>query len=239
MEILYQPVVNLTNSAPVKLEAFYRPTQPVGEVKAFIVSTERSGGIKKLLEETLEGSLSDWPKIDRPMLALSINISIANLDEPDLAKRLAKVLKKRRFDPSNLWLELDESLQTVDDPKRVARMKEIAALGVRFSVDSFGAEITQATLYDLQRLPIGDLKIDGRIVSDADVNMAHRAEIRAAVDIAKQIRVGVSAKGIERPEIAAMMLRLGCTYGQGYLFARPASAADIGAVVDRLRQPVG
>jgi EAL domain-containing protein (putative c-di-GMP-specific phosphodiesterase class I) len=67
--------------------------------------------------------------------------------------------------------------------------------------------------------------------------MEHRGEVKMAVDIAKQIHVGVSAKGIERAEIASLMLRLGCTYGQGYYYARPAPAREIAAVIDRLRQP--
>jgi EAL domain-containing protein (putative c-di-GMP-specific phosphodiesterase class I) len=237
MELQYQPIVNLANSTPVKLEAFYRPSPPVAEVRAFIVAAERTGGIKKLLQETLEAAFGDWPKIARPFLALSINVSIANLDEPDLAKRLEKLLKKSRFDGRNLWFEIEDALQGVDDPKRIGRMKELGSLGVRFSVDGFGGGLTQSTLYDLQRLPLDELKIDGRIVSDADVNMQHRSDIRTSVEIARQIRVGVSAKGIERPEIAALMLRLGCTYGQGYYFARPANSADIGATIDRLRIP--
>jgi len=235
MAILYQPVINLANRMPVKLEAFYRPANGGGEVKAFIASTELSGGIKKLLEDSLIGALTDWPIISRPFLALSINASISNLDEPDLTKRVEKILKKYHFEPRNLWFELDEGIKSVDDPKRIARMKELSSVGIRFSCDSFGTEINQGTIYDLQRLPIGELKIDGRIVADADVNMEHRTEVKSTVTIAQQMRVAVSAKGIERPEIAAMMQRLGCTYGQGYLFARPVTAKEVGAVIDALR----
>jgi EAL domain-containing protein (putative c-di-GMP-specific phosphodiesterase class I) len=109
-------------------------------------------------------------------------------------------------------------------------------LGVRFSADSFGTDISQSTIYDIGRLPIAELKVDGNTVADADGNMEHRHHIVSAVSMAKQLRIGVSAKGIERGEIANLMKRLGCVYGQGYYFARPVGADLLGEVIDDVQR---
>ncbi len=236
LNLVYQPVVELASGAVAKVEAFCRPTEPGGRVIDMISEAERFGGIKKLAERSLDTALADWHRISRSWVSLSVNLSLLNLDEPDLPKRVSKALGKHRFDPTKLWFELDESVQGIGDKRRVACMLEIRKLGVRFSADSFGTDISQSTIYDIGRLPIGELKVDGTIVADADSNMDHRREIVSAVSMAKQLRIGVSAKGIERGDIASLMKRLGCTYGQGYYFARPVGADVLGEVIDDVQR---
>jgi EAL domain-containing protein (putative c-di-GMP-specific phosphodiesterase class I) len=236
LNLVYQPVVELSSGAVTKVEAFCRPTEPGGRVIDMIAEAERFGGIKKLADRSLDSALSDWHRIGRAWVSLSVNLSLLNLDEEDLPKRVSRALSKHRFDPAKLWFELDESVQSIGDKRRVACMEELRHIGVRFSADSFGSDISQATVYDIGRLPIGELKVDGAMVADADSNMEHRREIIAAVSIAKQLRIGVSAKGIERGEIAGLMKRLGCTYGQGYYFARPVGADVLGEVIDDVQR---
>jgi EAL domain-containing protein (putative c-di-GMP-specific phosphodiesterase class I) len=236
MNLVYQPVVELSSGAVAKVEAFCRPSEPGGRVIDMISEAERFGGIKKLAERTLDAALADWHRIGRGWVALSVNLSLLNLDEPDLPKRVKKALGKHRFDATKLWFELDESVQSIGDKRRVDCMLELRELGARFSADSFGTDISQSTIYDIGRLPIAELKVDGKIVNDADANMDHRREIMSAVSMAKQLRIGVSAKGIERGEIAGLMKRLGCTYGQGYYFARPVGADVLGEVIDDVQR---
>jgi EAL domain-containing protein (putative c-di-GMP-specific phosphodiesterase class I) len=236
MNLVYQPVVELSSGAVAKVEAFCRPTEPGGRVIDLIADAERFGGIKRLAERTLDSALADWTRIGRGWVALSINLSLLNLDERDLPKRVKRMLSKHRFDPTKLWFELDESVQSIGDAKRIECMQELRKLGVRFSADSFGTDISQSTIYDIGRLPIAELKVDGNTVADADGNMEHRHHIVSAVSMAKQLRIGVSAKGIERGEIANLMKRLGCVYGQGYYFARPVGADLLGEVIDDVQR---
>ncbi len=236
LNLVYQPVVELSSGGVAKVEAYCRPTEPGTRVIDLIAEAERFGGIKKLAERSLESAMTDWLRVGRQWVALSVNLSLLNLDEPDLPKRVNKLLEKHRFDPTKLWLELDASVQNIGDKKRIACMEELRKLGVRFSADSFGTEISQSTIYDIKRLPIAELKIDGAMVSDADTNMEHRRHIVSAVSMAKQLRIGVSAKGIERSEIAIMMKRLGCTYGQGYYFARPVGADVLAELIDDVQR---
>jgi len=238
MIVNYQPVIELASGKVAKVEVLSRPDSPGQRISDMVKTAEQSGAIKRMADEVLEVALSEWRKADRSRIALSINLSLRNLDEKDLTKRVAKALKKHHFDASNLWFEIDEKAQQLTNGTWLARMQELAALGIRFSVDSFGAELSQATLYDLNRLPIAELKLDGPIVADSDSNMEHRGQITSAVQMARQLHLATAAKGIERTEIASLVTRLGCTYGQGYFFARPLPIATVIAAIDAFKSPL-
>jgi EAL domain-containing protein (putative c-di-GMP-specific phosphodiesterase class I) len=238
MIVNYQPVIDLASGKVAKVEVLSRPDSPAQRISDFVKTAEDSGAIKKMTDRVLEIALGEWHKVGRPDVAISINLSLHNLDEKDLPKRVLKSLKRHRIDPDSLWLEIDEKAQQLNNGDWIARMRELASVGVRFSVDSFGAELSQATLYDLNRLPLAELKIDGPVVADSDSNMHHRGHITATVQIARQLHLATSAKGVERAEIASLITRLGCTYGQGYFFARPVPIGTIASAIDSFRSPL-
>jgi EAL domain-containing protein (putative c-di-GMP-specific phosphodiesterase class I) len=238
MIVNYQPVIELASGKVAKVEVLGRPKAPGKRISDVIRSAEQSGDIKRMTDQILDLALAEWHKVARSDIELSINLSLRNLDEKDLPKRVVKALKRHHLDPNSLWLEIDEKAQQLTNGQWLDRMRELQSVGVRFSVDSFGAEITQATAYDLARLPIAELKIDGPVVSDSDSNMDHRGHITAAVQIARQLKLATSAKGIERAEIAGLCTRLGCTYGQGYFYARPMPVAELVSIIDSFKAPL-
>jgi EAL domain-containing protein (putative c-di-GMP-specific phosphodiesterase class I) len=238
MIVNYQPVIDLTSGNVAKVEVLSRAEQPGKTITDVVRSAEQSGDIKKMTDRVMEIAFSEWKKYAHPKIGLSVNISMRNLDEKDFPKRVTRALKKHRFDPTSLWFEIDEKAQKLTNGEWLARMRELASTGVRFSVDSFGAgELSQATIHDLSRMPIAELKIDGRVVADADHNMDHRNDITATVRMARQLHLATSAKGIERAEIAGLIGRMGITYGQGYFFARPLPIGTIGTGIDTFRYP--
>jgi EAL domain-containing protein (putative c-di-GMP-specific phosphodiesterase class I) len=238
MIVNYQPVIDLASGKVAKVEVLSRPDEPGQRISDVVKSAEQSGAIKRMTDEVLDIALGEWHKADRPAIALSVNLSLRNLDEKDLTKRVTKALKKHHFDANSLWFEIDERAQQLTNGTWLAHMRELAAIGVRFSIDSFGSELSQATVYDLSRLPIAELKIDGHIVADSDSNMEHRSQITFAVQTGRQLHLATSAKGIERAEIAGLVARLGCTYGQGYFFARPVPIATVVSAIDSFKSPL-
>jgi EAL domain-containing protein (putative c-di-GMP-specific phosphodiesterase class I) len=239
MIVNYQPVIELASGKVAKVEVLARPDAPGQRISDVVRSAEQSGHIKRMTDQVLDISLGEWRKVGRPEVAISINLSLHNLDEKDLPKRVVKALKRHRIEPKALWFEIDEKAQQLTNGEWIARMKELASIGVRFSVDGFGAaELTQATVYDLGRLPIAELKIDGLVVADSDSNMQHRGDITASVQMARQLHLATSAKGVERQEIASLISRLGCTYGQGYYFARPVPMSAIAVAIDAFKSPL-
>jgi EAL domain-containing protein (putative c-di-GMP-specific phosphodiesterase class I) len=239
MVVNYQPVIDLASGKVAKVEVLTRSEAPGQSIAEMVRSAEKSGDIKKMTDRIIETALAEWHKFGRADIGISINLSLQNLDEKDLPKRVVRALKKHRVDPKMLWFEIDEKAQKLTNGLWLARMRELASAGVRFSVDSFGAgELSQATVYDLDRMPIAELKIDGQVVADADSNIAHRNDMVAAVQIARQLHLATSAKGIERSEIAGMVARIGITYGQGYFFARPLPIGTLASVIDTYRAPI-
>jgi len=238
MIVNYQPVIALASGKVAKVEVLSRPDSPGQRVADMVKDAEASGDIKQMTDRVIDIALGEWRKAGRTNVAISINLSLRNLDEKDLPKRIMKALKKHHIEPASLWLEIDEKAQGIHNPAWIDRMQELASTGVRFSVDSFGSEITQATMYDLDRLPIAELKLDGPVVADCDSNMDHRGHITIAVQMARELKLATSAKGIERAEIAGLVTRLGCTYGQGYFFGRPLPIATVVAAIDGFTMPL-
>jgi len=234
----YQPVIDLASGKVAKVDVLSRPDAPGQRIADMVKNAEVSGDIKRMAERVLDTALGEWSKSGPAGVALSVNLSLRNLDENDLAKRVSKALKKHRFDPKALWFEIDAEAQHINNGAWVEHMRELASIGVRFSIDSFGTDLSQATVYDLNRLPVAELKIDGPVVADCDGNMEHRGHITAAVQMARQLKLATAAKGIERAEIAALVTRLGCTYGQGYFFARPLPIATVVPAIDSFKSPL-
>ena len=234
LEITYQPILNLATGMIEKCEALCRPREAGADLAAFVDAAERDGSIKAFTNRVIDEVIAEWQKNGPPGIDVSINLSVANLRENDLVKRVEKVLKKNRFDGKRLWFELDDRAQTINDDAQLKVVADLAKLGTHFSIDSFGDDFTQATLYELQRLAVGEIKVGERYVRDAAGNMLHRGIINSTVAVAKHLGIGVSAKGIENEGIAALMLRLGCTHGQGYYFARPMASTVVAALVEKM-----
>ncbi len=234
MHIWYQPVVDLRTDAIVRAEALLRPEPDVEGVRRpdeIVLDAERLGEIRALADTTFERAFDDWRALGRPDIGLSINLSLKNLDERDLAKRVESALRRRRLDPRLLSVELSERVQLVVEPTALEQIARLTRLGVRLSLDGFGRGISHTTPYDLQRLPLADLKLDPRIVAQIDVDLAARSQLASVVELGRSLGVDVVAKGIERKGVALAAARLGCTHGQGFYFAEPMPIAELARVL--------
>lgn len=234
MEISYQPVLNFQTGRLVKCEAFCRPREAGIDLGAFVAAAEMHGSLREFTDRVFDNVFADWRRHGSPDLDLSVNLSVADVAESDIVRRVERACKKHRFDPKGLWFEIDDRVQSMFEKDSLANLTSLASLGIRFSIDSFGHELAQTTCLELQNMGASEVKIDGRYVRDADENMNHRNLITTVVGMARDLRIVTVAKSIERENIAALMVRLGVSHGQGYYFARPTSASAIVALVERM-----
>jgi EAL domain-containing protein (putative c-di-GMP-specific phosphodiesterase class I) len=234
MILLYQPIIDLRTGLVTKVEALARSSVPGQAIAEAVEQAEHSGKIKRFTDEILDSALADWHRVGLPNVDLSLNLSLANLAESDLPKRVAKALKRHHIDANRIWFEIGDRAQEIVDRSTLQCMAELRKMGARFSIDGFGNDVSRVTFYDVQRLPISELKIDGSIVNDADVNITHRNLVTFAVNMGRDLSLVVSAKGIERDAIPAVMRRLGCTFGQGYFFGRPVGVNNIRALTEEI-----
>ena len=176
----------------------------------------------------LQGTLgSDAPE------SVSVNLSRAQLREPDLAANILDTLRANGMTASQLQLEITESLAAQDLTVQ-ARLREIKELGVTLALDDFGTGYS--SLSCLADLSIDTVKIDRAFVSVAQDSDYHRVLIEATLLVARTLGMSTVAEGIETDGQAAMMKLLGCTKGQGYLYSKPLSRDALVSWIESLRE---
>jgi diguanylate cyclase (GGDEF)-like protein len=223
LALAFQPLLDLDTGAVTGFEALARWTDaeqgPISPAE-FIPVAEESGLIVPLGRWALDRAartLADWDaRAGRTLpIGLSVNVSAVQLARDSLVD----AVEASRMDMSRLTLEITES-SLVADPERVKGI--LAALHerrCRVAMDDFGTGYS--CLAYLQRLPIDVLKIDRSLITDMHGNRDSMAIVRAVLSLARALGLSTTAEGIENTETATLLTALGCTTGQGYLFARP------------------
>lgn len=157
-------------------------------------------------------------------LHLAVNISPRHFSKHYFVSWLLDLLQAWQVDPSSLTLEITEGLFMDNLEDAVVKMRQLSALGIRFSIDDFGTGYS--SLAYLKRLPIHELKIDKSFVQDAPHDAEDAALIDTILAVAESLRLQVVAEGVETPAQAEFLRRRGGIVFQGYLFGRP-QAADL------------
>ncbi|MDQ1384355.1 MAG: hypothetical protein QOG65_1734, partial [Actinomycetota bacterium] len=221
----YQPIVAFTSGRPTHLEALVRWQRPDVELvppDVFIGIAEETGLIHPIGEWMLNRAAHDcagWQRL-APGVGVSVNVSPRQFDSPSIVEAVAGVLRDTGLAPELLGLEITESVLLGDADETVGLLHELKALGVRVALDDFGTGYSSLTY--LQRLPIDELKIDRTFLAvledeDADLNL-----LQMMIQLGRAFDLKVVAEGIDTDRKLRRIQRLGCHFGQGYLFARPA-----------------
>jgi diguanylate cyclase (GGDEF)-like protein/PAS domain S-box-containing protein len=226
--LAYQPQVN-ANGVVTGAEALVRWNHPEkGTVLCndFIFLAEETGLILRLGEWVLDAAcrqLHDWSRDQvTAQLTMAVNISALQFHSPTFVAEVTETLKRTHADPTKLKLELTESLLLRDVDAVIDKMKNLIALGVRFSLDDFGTGYS--SLSYLKRLPIEQLKIDQSFVRDIFLDSDDLAIVRAIVTLGRSLGLQVIAEGVETEEQRKFLESSGCDAYQGYLFGRPGPA---------------
>lgn len=118
-----------------------------------------------------------------------------------------------------MTLELTESA-FINDPQGAKKLMEaLKALDTNIAMDDFGTGYSNLAF--LQQLPIDVLKIDRSFIAGMIIDKDKRAIVQSVLSLARALGMKTTAEGIETQEISDDLRRLGCSVGQGYLFARP------------------
>ena len=135
-------------------------------------------------------------------------------------------LARHGLKPSDLELEITETIALRTDERAFAPLRDIRALGVGLAFDDFGTGF--ASLSTLKRVPLTTLKIDRSFVQDLLHDPHDAAVVAAMVDMGRRLDLIVVAEGIETAEQEACLSDLGCVVGQGFRYGRAASAQEFG-----------
>jgi diguanylate cyclase (GGDEF)-like protein len=231
----FQPQYRLRTRELQGFEALVRLNHPeLGVVPPsdFIPLAEETGLILPLGEWVLETACRQgraWMSQHDAPLRMAVNVSSRQFWQGDLVDTVFRVLAATGFPPTQLELELTESMVMNDVERAIETMHSLAAMGVRMAIDDFGTGYS--SLSSLQRFPIKALKIDQSFVREITSNPNDQAIAQAIVGLAHALKLELIAEGIETPEQLSALMELGCENGQGFYFSPPLAAQDIRAMV--------
>ena len=174
--------------------------------------------------------LAQWQDHARTdQLHLAVNVSARQFRQPDFVTQVGTVMRESGVKPHLLKLELTESLVLDNLDDTVAKMSELKALGVQFSMDDFGTG--QSSLSYLTRLPLHQLKIAQSFVRNIGLHATDGVIVQTIIGMANNLGLGVIAEGVETPAQQEFLGLYGCTLYQGSLFGKPTPLAEFEALL--------
>ena len=156
---------------------------------------------------------------------MSVNLSARNLLDEHLPGQVAELLAAHGVPAELLELEVTESALMTEPARAQRLLEQLSALGVRISIDDFGAGYT--SLGQLKTLPVDELKIDKSFVMTMTTDRSNSLIVHSVVDLGHNLGLTIVAEGVEDEQALAALREFGCDVAQGYHLSRPIPAAAL------------
>jgi diguanylate cyclase (GGDEF)-like protein/PAS domain S-box-containing protein len=236
----YQPIYGVRFGIEPRFETLVRWRQPQRGLippADFIPFAEQTGLIEELTRWVLGAALRQcrrWMDAGH-CFAVGVNVSMRDLRNPELPDVIDRLVMTSGVDPSSLGLEITESVIMADPERILATLKRLRELGVHISIDDFGTGYS--SLAYLHRLPVDEIKIDKSFVARITSDVSSAAIVRAAVDLAHGMHLGVVAEGVEDQPTLDLLTVLGVDAVQGFYTGKPMLADEAVAWLSRYPRP--
>jgi diguanylate cyclase (GGDEF)-like protein/PAS domain S-box-containing protein len=234
----YQPIFDLRTERISGMEALLRWNHPeMGPIPPgmFIPLAEANGLMVPIGTWAMRAACMQarkWHEAGFRNLSLAVNLSVCQLQQPDLVQRVREILQETNIHPRMLELEITESSAMQSPETSVRTLYELKKLGVRISLDDFGTG--HSSLSYLKRFPIDTLKIDQSFVRDIVTDPDTASIVSAIIAMARSLRLKVIAEGVEFTEQADFLRRYNCDQMQGYLIKPPVPAGEFEELIASL-----
>ena len=228
LSVHYQPIIDIEKSLTLGFEALMRWDHPVhGSIPPdrFIPIAESNGLIVEIGEWILRQScnqVAQWNREFEADVMVSVNVSIRQIAKGEFFPIVQQVLLETGVPPHLLRLEVTETVLIQNTEETMKRLVAMRDLGIKIGIDDFGTGYS--SLAYLHKMPVDVLKIDRSFVAYMTESDKHEAIVRTIITLAESLKLQVVAEGIETPDQLAMLRELGCSMGQGFLFAKPCPA---------------
>jgi diguanylate cyclase (GGDEF)-like protein len=229
LSLAYQPVVRLSTGRVEHYEALLRWRSPRrGQVSpdSFVPVAEQSGMAGDLGRYALRGALAELA-VQRAAgieVGVAVNLSVRQLSDEGLPALVAQLMAEHRLPAGSVTLEMTEGVLLGGDGSGWESLARLREVGARIALDDFGTGFSQ--LPYLRQFRFDEIKIDKSFVTDMIDDISAKAIVVATIAFAGVIGADVVAEGVERVEQRDLLLELGCSHGQGYLFGAPAPAGN-------------
>lgn len=228
--LVFQPKLRLNDLSVTGFEALIRWRDSEGRFISpvdFIPLAEQSGLIIRLGEWILRNAIAELALLrvkGYSQASMAVNISVAQLEHPDMLEMLHRVMGESNIGPEYIELEITESIAMGDMDANLQRLEKIREMGFKLSMDDFGTGFSSLTY--LQKMPINCLKIDRSFVNKSNTKSG-REIVEMIVQLGKTLGLNVIAEGVEE-EVQGLLLReMGCNEVQGFFYARPMARTDL------------
>ncbi len=223
--LYYQPQINVLDKKVVGAEALLRWNHPEkGMIMPlqFISIAESSGQIIDIGKWVIRQAMEDmrkWKEDKLDIEMISINLSAKQLNDKALITIIEDSLETTGCHPECIEFEVTEGYAMSDQQAATSILEEIHNLGCNISINNFGTGYS--SLSYLKRLPIQKIKIDQSFVQDAPTNHSDEVVVSASILIAKSMNLDIVAEGVETTPQQEFLIKHGCIFAQGFLYAKP------------------
>jgi diguanylate cyclase (GGDEF)-like protein/PAS domain S-box-containing protein len=232
LELFYQPVVRIADSALVALDAtvcWRHQRHGLLTPDQFVPAAEETDIIRPLTRCVLGLAVEQQARWREQGHALRVNVKIAgrNVQDRQLPRAVAALMERWAVPPAALSITVDENTTlSLEAPV----LRSLAEKGIGIALDGYGSDST--SLLRLRSLPFSELRLDRALVAAARGESAEAAAVRGIVELAHALKLTVIATGVDDESARASIQRLGCDAAQGQLWGEPVPA---GAVIPLLR----
>ncbi len=229
-ELHYQPQVDMRTGRICGCEALLRwNSKELGWMLpgGFITAAEETGLIVPIgawvLREACRQAAA-WRGAGLQEIVVSVNLSAIQFRRDNLVDTVRQALAESGLPPGCLELELTESILVGHSESVLDTVRTLKELGVSLAIDDFGTGYS--SLAYLKRFAVDRLKVDRSFIKDILVDPDDAAIVRAVIQMARSLKLDITAEGVETPQQATYLVAEGCHVAQGYHFGRPMPPAD-------------
>ncbi len=234
--LVYQPKINLPSGSCQSVEALIRWTHPLlGNISPaeFIPLAEKTALIPSVglwvLNATVQQAIA-W-KARGLRLRIAMNIAVSDLESTEFVDTLLNQIDTHGLDPASFELEFTERMLMTNPDEIIRQLKRVREVGVEVAVDDFGTGYSNWAY--LKELPANTVKLDQSLISGLGTNTNDKQLVKTLIGLAKGLGYQVVAEGVESQKILNLLTQWGCSEAQGYLIAKPMSAAALEAWIEQ------
>ena len=221
-----QPKCNAVTGAIVGAEALARWNHPKYGVISpgrFVPALEQAGQISRLdvfVWRSVVRMLARWERESRNLVPISVNVSMVDIDQMDVADTLTGLLNKYDVDARLLQAEITESAVARNLSKVESAIRKLHADNIAVLMDDFGSAYSSLNM--LKDINVDVIKLDMKFIDLNEDNASKGLKIvESVVNMARKLRLLVIAEGAQTKQQVDQLLSVGCRYIQGYYFHEP------------------
>ncbi|HEX2531265.1 MAG TPA: EAL domain-containing protein [Burkholderiaceae bacterium] len=229
-ELYYQPIVSLADEKTLGSEALIRwhhPTRGLLAAEDFMPLAEEIGLSTQIGEWVIDEACrtaASWPADGHAALTVAVNVSARQFKISGLVQQVKEALARNGLAPERLCLEITERTLLENTDRNLAIVAELKAAGIQIAIDDFG--IGYSSLSYIRRFDPTALKIDRSLIGNVAANPGDAAIVRAAIAMARSLKLGVITEGVETEAQKQFLENEGCDMAQGYFYAHPYPAGE-------------